>query len=125
MASIHFQKTLIHRATVQRTTPVQSSSGELIDSWAGIGTIDGRYVRKEHRIAQEGVGFMMLLKDMFLVNDGVTSLGEDIIEEDRIVDIELKADDTTVDAGPFTIESLLNRNALGAHHISLVLERIE
>lgn len=125
MAGIHFKKTLIHQATVERTTPAQSSSGELIDSWANIGIIDGRYVRKEHRIAQEGVGFMMLLKDMFLIDDGVTTLGETIIEEDRIVDIKLKADDTTVDAGPFTVESLLNRNTFGAHHISLGLERVE
>ena len=120
MANVHFKKHLIHQAIVQRTTPAQSSSGELIDSWATTGTIDCRYVEKAERIASESAGFPMLESHMLLCNSG-----EDVREEDRIVTITLKADDSSIDAGPFTIESVLKRNSTGAHHISLQLERVE
>ena len=51
--------------------------------------------------------------------------GEDVREEDRIVTITLKADDSSVDAGPFSIQAVLKRNTGSAHHISLQLERVE
>jgi len=120
MASIHFKKHLIHQAIVQRTTPAQSSSGELIDSWATAGTIDCRFVQKSERVADPSAGFPMLNSDMLLCNKG-----EDVIEEDRIVTITLKADDSGVDAGPFCISSVLGRNSTDAHHMSLQLERVE
>jgi len=63
---------------------------------------------------------MTKLVDLLLVNNG-----EDVIEEDEITNIILKSDSSVVDAGPFTIEALLNRNTSGPHHISLQLERIE
>lgn len=63
---------------------------------------------------------MTLLEDMLLVNEG-----EDVIEEDRIINIIRKSDSSTVDAGPFTIEALLKRNTSSPHHISLQLERVE
>ncbi len=71
-------------------------------------------------MAQEGIGFMTLLEDLLLVN-----AGENVIEEDRIINIILKSDSSTVDAGPFTIEALLGRNTSSPHHISLSLERVE
>lgn len=120
MANIHFKKHLIHQCLVQRTTPVQSTSGELIDVWADVGTIDCRFVQKQEAFANESQGFMMMSKDMLLVNNG-----EDVIEEDRIITITFKSDGSSVDTGPFTVESFLGRNSTGAHHISLMLERVE
>lgn len=120
MAGIHFKKKLIHQCTIQRTTPVQSSSGEPLDSWATVGTVDCRYVRKKQRVAQESIGFMTLLEDILLMNDS-----EDVIEEDRIINIVKKSDGSSVDSGPFTIEALLQRNTSDGHHLSLQLERVE
>lgn len=120
MANVHFKRHLIHQAVVQRTTPSQSASGELIDSWAVAGTIDLRYVMKTMRIAVEGVGFQMVEQHLAVCNTG-----EDVKEEDRIATITLKSDGSSVDAGPFSIESVLNRNTDSAHHMSLELERVE
>jgi len=120
MANVHFKKHLIHQAIVQRTTPAQSGSGELIDSWATAGTIDCRFVEKSERIANEAAGFPMLDSDMLLCNNG-----EDVQEEDRIATITLKADSSSVDTGPFSIQAVLKRNTGSAHHMSLQLERVE
>ena len=120
MAGVHFTKKLIHQCTIQRTTPAQSSTGELIDSWANVGTVDCRYVQKNERIADASSGFPLLRSDMLLLNNG-----EDVIEEDRVINIVYKSDGSSVDAGPFSIESLLERNTGGAHHISIILERAE
>lgn len=122
MAGIHFKKTLIHICTVQRTTPAQSSTGELIDSWADVGDVDCRYVQKKMDYAIESVSLQEELQHLMLMNNG-----EDVIEEDRIVDIVRKSDSVSVDTGPFTVESLLERNAnmASGHHVSLNLERIE
>jgi len=120
MAGIHFKNKLIHQAVVQRTTQSQATDGELIDSWASAGTIDVRFVHKSDRIADEGQGFPMVEDHMALCN-----AGEDVTEKDRLASITLKADGSSVDAGPFTIESLLRRNTRSAHHISLKLERVE
>ena len=51
--------------------------------------------------------------------------GEDVIEEDQVANIKFSIDGTVVDAGPFTIESLLGRNSTNAHHMSIKLERVE
>ena len=120
MANVHFKRHLIHQAIVQRTTQSQSSSGELIDSWATAGTIDCRYVEKSERIASEAAGFPMLESHILLCNQG-----EDVREEDRIATITLKADSSSVDAGPFDVMAVLKRNSTGTHHISLQLERVE
>lgn len=120
MASIHFKKHLIHQCMVQRNTPSQSSSGELIESWTDVGNVNCRFVDKEERIAQEGLGLMMMQRQMLLMDTG-----ENIQEEDRVIDVILRADSSVVDAGPFSIESLLQRNTSGGHHLSAVLERIE
>jgi hypothetical protein len=120
MASSHFKRHLIHRCIIERNTQTQSGSGELIDSWATAGTMDCRYVEKSERIALESVGFMMLEDHQLLCN-----AGEDVNEEDRITTITLKADDSSIDSGPFSIEEKLIRNTTGAHHISLRLERVE
>jgi hypothetical protein len=120
VANVHFKKHLIHQAIVQRTTQTQSSSGELIDAWAAVGTIDCRYVEKAERIASESAGFPMLESHILLCNSG-----EDVREEDHIATITLKADDSSVDAGPFSIMAVLKRNTGSAHHISLQLERVE
>lgn len=120
MAGPHFKKHLIHEATVQRKTDGRSSSGELIPSWSDIGTINCRYVEKQERIADEAQGFMMLLQHMLLCNQD-----EDVIVEDRITNIILRSDGSPVDAGTFTVESLLKRSSTGPHHISLRLERVE
>lgn len=120
MADVHFKKHLIHSAMVQRNTPTASSSGELIPSWADVDTIDCRYVEKSERIAAEGVGFMMLESCLLLCN-----AGEDVQEDDQIVDILLRTDDSVIDAGPFTVEALLRRSGTTAHHMSLRLERVE
>lgn len=68
----------------------------------------------------ESVGYQMLEEHILLCSDG-----EDVIEEDRISTITLKADGTSVDAGPFDIEKKLIRNTKNPHHISFKLERIE
>ena len=120
MADVHFKKHLIHSAMIQRNTPATSSSGELIPSWADVGTIDCRYVEKSERIAAESAGFMMLESHLLLCN-----AGEDVQEDDQIVDILLRADDSVVDAGPFTVEALLRRSGTAAHHWSIRLERVE
>lgn len=121
MASIHFQKKLIHSCTIQRNTPAQSSSGELIDSWANLATgVDCRYVEKREAFANEAVGFQVSKRHMLLLNSGV-----DVKDEDRIITILLKSDSSTVDAGPFVVDAVLERNTGSAHHISLELEKIE
>ena len=120
MAGVHFKKHLIHSAMVQRNTPATSSSGELIPSWADVGTINCRYVEKSERIAAEGVGFMMLESCLLLCD-----AGEDVQEDDQIVDILLRTDDSVVNAGPFTVEALLRRSSTAGHHWSLKLERVE
>ena len=120
MANIHFQKKLIHRCTVQRNAPVQSSSGELIDAWTDVADANCRYVQKQERIADPGSGFPMLMADMLLMNNDV-----DVIEEDQIVDIVFRVSGAAVDAGPFRIEGLLQRNTGSSHHISATLERAE
>ena len=120
MADIHFKKTLIHSAMVQRNTPAASASGELIPDWAAVGRINGRFVEQQERIAAEGVGFMMLKQNLYLCD-----AGEDVQEDDQIVDILWRTDDSVVDAGPFSVESLLKRSSTAAHHWSLRLERVE
>jgi len=120
MAGPHFKKHLIHQATIQRTTPVQSGSGELIDAWAAVDTVDCRFVQKEERIASEGVSLQMIQVDLLLMNQG-----EDILEKDQVIDIVFKSSGASVDAGPFTVESLVGRNSTGSHHLSVRLERVE
>lgn len=120
MADVHFKKCLIHSAMVQRNTPTASGSGELIPSWADVGEINCRYVEKSERIAAEGIGFMMLESHMLLCDSG-----EDVQEDDQVVNILWRADDSVVNAGPFTVEALLKRSSTAAHHWSLKLERVE
>ena len=120
MSSVHFKRLLIHQAIVFETTPVQSASGELIDSWSVVGTIDCRFVQKREGIASEGVGFMMKQIDRLLCD-----AGESVVEENQVRSITVKATGASVDVGPFTIEELVQRNDMGAHHLSLRLERIE
>jgi len=120
MAGPHFKKHLIHTAVIRRTTQSQSTSGELINSWATSGTIDCRYVQQSHRIADEAQGYPMVADHLLLCNTG-----EDVIEEDQVANIKFASDGTVVDAGPFTIESLLGRNSTKAHHMSIKLERVE
>lgn len=122
MARVHFKKHLIHEVTRQRAAIVQSASGEITRDWEHPDelVLYARYVQKTERVAQESIGFMMLQVDTLLVNDDA-----DIIESDRVVDITLRSDSSLVDAGPFTIESVLGRNYTKPHHISLMLERVE
>lgn len=119
-STIHFKKHLIHQAAVRRNSPAQSASGELIPSYSTAGTIDLRYVEKQERIADESQGLMMLERHIALVGAGT-----DVIEEDQIANITLRATGAVVEAGPFSIESVRIRNRGNAHHISLELERIE
>ena len=125
MAGPQFKRKLVHQCTVQRNTPSQSSTGELIPSWAGIGTIDCRFVEKTERVANEAVGFPMLSTYLLLVADTETSLDEDVAVNDRVTDVVWKVDGSSLDAGPFTIESLLRRNTSRGHHYSLQLERVK
>ena len=120
MADTHFKRHLIHSATVQRNTPAASASGEMIDAWADVGTINCRYVEKSERIAAEGLGFMMLESHLLLCDEG-----EDVREEDQITDIQMRTDGSAVAAGPFSVEALLKRSGTAAHHWSLRLERVE
>ena len=120
MASAHFKRHLIHSAMVQRNTPTASASGEPIPSWADVDTINCRYVEKSERIAAEGIGFMMLESHLLLCD-----ADEDVQEDDRIVDILLRTDDSVINAGPFTVEALLKRSGTAAHHWSIRLERVE
>lgn len=120
MAKQVFKKHLIHQCTIERRTDSQSASGELIPAWTDTNTINCRYVQKRERYADESLGFMMLEQHILLVNDDA-----DVVEEDRITDIVRRRDGITVDAGPFTIESVLDRSTYRPHHISLELERVE
>jgi hypothetical protein len=115
-----FKKHLIHTAVIRRTTQTQNDIGELVDSWVTSGTIDCRYVQQSHRIADEAQGYPMVMDHTLLCNTG-----EDVTEEDQVANIRFAVDGTVVDAGPFTIESMLGRSSTAAHHISLKLERVE
>lgn len=123
MGDVHFVKTLIHTCTVQRATLAASSSGELIPTWADVTVgVRCRYVQKAMNKALESASLQEKFEHMALMNNG-----ENVQEEDRIVDILQYPDATSVDAGPFTVESFLERNAdlPSGHHISLGLERVE
>jgi len=120
MAGPHFKKHLIHTAAVRRATQSQNAIGEMVNAWATSGTIDCRFVHKSHRIADEASGYPMVEDHMLLCN-----AGEDVIAEDRIANVRWASDGTVVDAGPFEIESLLDRRSTAAHHISIKLQRIE
>lgn len=124
MASVHFKRNLIHQATIQRNTPTVSADGELIPAWANVGSLDCRYVQKSERIASESRGFMMVLTDMLLCATGVCDTGETVAEDDRVTDIMLKSDSSTVNAGPFSVEALLGRYSTKAHHLSLQLKKV-
>jgi len=121
MANVHFKKHLIHQCTVERSTPAQSGSGEPIDSWGESPLIiNCRYVEKRERIADAALGLMVRESHILLCNTG-----EDVQEEDRIKDIVLRSDSSSVDAGPFMVRAFLNRSSTEPHHISLELERAE
>ena len=120
MAGTHFKKHLIHSALVQRNTPAASSSGEMIDSWADVDTIDCRYIERSERIAAKGIGFMMLESRLLLCN-----AGEDVQVDDQVMDILLRADASVINAGPFSVEALLKRSSTAGHHWSLRLEKVE
>ena len=120
MAGPHFKRKLIHTAAVRRVTRTQNSEGELIEAWATSGTINVRYIQQSHRMADEGAGYPMVLDHIALCN-----AGEDVTEEDRLGNIRFRSTGVLVDAGPFEINSCLERNTGGAHHISLKLEKIE
>lgn len=123
MADVHFKKTLIHTCTVQRATLAQSASGELIPTWANVTVgVRCRYVQKAMDKALESVSLEEKFEHIMLMNNG-----ENVAEEDRIINILRYPAGTTVDAGPFTVESFLERNAdlPTGHHISLGLERTE
>lgn len=119
MASIHFKRNLIHRATIWRNTPAVSTSGELIPAWAVVGTIDCRYVQKSERVAVPAQGFVMMQSDLLLCDTG-----EDVNEANRVTDIVMQSDDSVVNAGPFSIEAVLGRSGTKAHHLSLQLKKV-
>jgi len=119
MANVHFKKHLLHTCVVQRNTPAQSASGELIPDWADVGTINCRFIAKTERIADEAAGFPMAQTYKLLMN-----IGEDVAVDDIIRNIRWQTDDTLVDEGTFRIEAVLNRNSTKAHHTSLSLERV-
>jgi len=120
VAGPHFKKHLIHTAAVRRVTRTQNTEGELIEAWATSGTIDVRYVQQSHRIADEGAGYPMVLDHLALCN-----AGEDVTTEDRLANIRFRSTGVLVDAGPFEVNTYLERNSGSSHHISLKLERIE
>lgn len=123
MANVHFKKRLIHTCTVQRATLAQSSSGELIPTWANVTVgVRCRYVQKKMDKALESQSLEEKFEHLMLMNNG-----EDVAEEDRIINVLRYPAGTSVDAGPFTVESFLERNASSpsGHHISLGLERVE
>lgn len=120
MAGPHFKKHLIHTAAIRRVTRTQNNEGELIESWSTSGTIYCRYVQKTHRMADEGAGYPMIKEHMLLCNQG-----EDVTTEDRVGNIRWRTSGALVDAGPFDIDSLLERNTSGAHHISIQMEKVE
>lgn len=120
MADVHLKKHFIHSAMIQRNTPTTSASGELIDSWTDAGRINGRFVEQQERVASESLGFLMLNRNLFLCDEG-----EDVQEDDQLVDILWRTDGSVVDAGPFSVESLLKRSSTKSHHMSLKLERVK
>jgi len=119
MADIHFNKNLIHTADVLRTTPAQSTSGELINSWTTAGAITCRLVQRNERIALESLSLQMQDVHRLLCDED-----EDVTEEDRIANVTLTADSTSIDTGPFEIHEVLLRGNTGRHHLSLRLEKI-
>ena len=121
MARARFKALLIHQAIVSRATGSQAADGEIIDTWAGTGTIDCRFIHQAQRRADPSGGFPMVENHVLLCDTG-----SDVVEADRITTVTFKATGTSVDAGPFTIESVLNRNDdRQGHHMSLQLKRVE
>lgn len=122
MAKQWLKRRFTHSCTVERDSgDTFSASGEPQESWSDVGTMAGRFVETNERVAREGVGFVMLKTHAWLCD-----AGEDVAVDDRIKDI-LDADADTIDAGPLTIEELLHRRDIkgGAHHLSLALERVD
>lgn len=120
MAGIHFQKKLVHQCTVQRSTETQTSTGSIERAWAGVDDVNCRFVQKQERDADEPQAFVTWQGDLVLMNSG-----EDVRIEDRLVDIVWRSDGSGVDAGPFSIEAVLERNTRQGHHLSLQVERVD
>ena len=120
MAGIHFRRQLIHAADVLETTPAQSTSGELIDTWTTARSINCRLVQKREAIALESLSFQMREVPRLLCD-----AGENVVEEDRIANVTLRVDGSAIDAGPFDINEVLTRSSTTSLHMSLRLERIE
>ena len=112
-----------HTCTVERDGgTAQSASGEPQESWSDVGSaVAGRFVEKRERIASPTGGFVMLKAHHWLCD-----LDENVAVDDRIKTIK-DPDGNSIDAGPFTIEEILNRRDIkgDAHHLSVKLERVE
>lgn len=120
MASVHFKKKLIHRCTIQRAVETRTASGAVKQTFGDEYTDRPcRYVQRTERQATEEQSFQRQLIHLLLFD-----YGEDVTAKDRISDITLAADGSSVNAGPFDIEHVLERNTGGHHHLSLELERV-
>jgi hypothetical protein len=120
MASVHFRRTLIHQCTVQRSTESQTDTGQVSLAWSDVGVVNCRFVQKQERKADEPQAFVTWQGDLVLMNSG-----EDVLIEDRLTDIVFRRTGASVDAGPFDIEAVLERNTSAGHHLSLQVERVD
>ncbi len=123
MAGIQFQRHLIHQAIIERDSgagTVQDSFGGIVETFSPVGTVDCRFISKMQRIADESIGLVMVGFNKLLLNTG-----EDVQVNDQVRTITLKSTGGTVDAGPYMINAVLDRNSTKQHHTALELEKID
>lgn len=117
-----FNRSLIHRCTIQNFSGSALPTGEIAKTWAD--RYPGqrcRFVASSERFANEVDGLQVAtVYKLFVPGTAV------INNRDRITDIVLNATGGTVDAGPYEVLQVLPRNDAGrsAHHIALELEKI-
>lgn len=117
------RKRLTHTCTVRRDSgTAQTGSGQITPSWSSVYTAQPlRFAERVERIAAEGVGAVMMQRNIALMNGTA-----DVQVDDRITSIQ-DADGNSVAAGTFTVERALKRRDVAGnmYHLSLELERVE
>lgn len=111
----------IHRCTRQRPTITTDALGADVREWESdqVSGIACRLVEKSQRVPLSELAERPVITTYTLL----VAADADVQQGDRIVSVRDARTDETVEAGPFTIESLVRRNARGPRHKSLQLER--
>lgn len=115
---------LIHTCTIEEAETALDEYGEreVDPSWALYERgVRCRLVEDQQRIAQEGGVSYALITTYRLLT--LPSLGLRADRRYRVVDVRTYGGEL-VDAGPFTIESRLQRRGRAAHHQTLELQKV-